>query len=241
MITANDSLIESLMANMALLHGEPDGNGLVEVRSISNRQITSGYFYNYEEAAQAALKAEKYADGVYINLNTLHPGCYARSPEFTTKAPQYSTQDRDIIKRRWILFDVDPVRPAGISSSQDELNLAYEIALNLYNAMLSKLNLTVLAFSGNGYHVLVKSPVYATFTDEQVKELLRDMNITFGSPECVIDQSVFNLSRITKLYGTLAKKGYEIEDRTHRRSFVIDASYPILIGATHGAECREVS
>ncbi len=37
-------------------------------------------------------------------------------------------------------------------------------------------------------------------------------------PPCKIDITVFNASRITKLYGTIARKGHDTEERPHRRS-----------------------
>ena len=43
------------------------------------------------------------------------------------------------------------------------------------------------------------------------------------SDDCVeIDTSVFNASRITKLYGTITRKGADTEERPHRQSRILD-------------------
>jgi hypothetical protein len=38
-----------------------------------------------------------------------------------------------------------------------------------------------------------------------------------------VDQSVFNASRITKLFGSIARKGDDIPERPHRLSRILDA------------------
>src|SRR2546423_716170 len=76
-----------------------------------------------------------------------------------------------------------------------------------------------LADSGNGYHLLplVDLPNDDT-SKELVKQLLTALGNRFNNGTVKIDAAVFNAARITKLYGTIARKGDSTEDRPHRRS-----------------------
>jgi hypothetical protein len=43
-----------------------------------------------------------------------------------------------------------------------------------------------------------------------------------GADDVVVDLTVFNAARITKLYGTMTCKGDSTTDRPHRRSRVLE-------------------
>ena len=82
----------------------------------------SGYYTDPEKAALDVLKYDKRRPrGIYTNLNPLNPALLARSPEQMTNWPQYTTADNDIIRRLWLPVDVVPDRPAGVSSTDEEL------------------------------------------------------------------------------------------------------------------------
>jgi hypothetical protein len=72
--------------------------------------------------------------------------------------------------------------------------------------------------SGNGVHVYCQ--LEGIENTEQSKILIRNVLITFGqqfdTPEVAIDKSVFNASRITKVPGTIMRKGEESEGRPYR-------------------------
>ena len=63
----------------------------------------------------------------------------------------------NIIQRRWLLIDCDPVRPANISASDDEKAAAKELVLEV-RIHLSDCGWPdpVIADSGNGYHLLYR-------------------------------------------------------------------------------------
>ena len=44
----------------------------------------------------------------------------------------------DILKRRWLLIDIDPQRPAGVSSSDEEKALALEKMKEVHAFLKSK-------------------------------------------------------------------------------------------------------
>jgi len=51
-----------------------------------------------------------------------------------------------------------------------------------------------------------------------LESVLKAVAARFDNPQVKIDQKVFNSSRITKAYGTMACKGDSIPERPHRLS-----------------------
>jgi hypothetical protein len=108
-------------STLGLFH-EP--GSVVEVRAtgIPGRgkpHTASGYFNDFAVAADAVVRidAEQKPEGIYFVLNEADPQLLARSPNTITEYPRYTTSDHNIMRRRWLLIDIDPVRPAGIGST----------------------------------------------------------------------------------------------------------------------------
>lgn len=214
-------MLTAIAQVLDLLHG---GN-LVEIRAIgvpgggSKRSVWSGYFDDYLAAAKAVegLEAKKPA-GIYVTLNTIHPGLIARAPNRIEQSPAHSTTNAEIVGRRWLLIDVDPCRPAGISSTDQELAWARGVRDEIADWLADEFagQRLLRACSGNGYHCLLETDVD---TAEQ-EGILVALESWFGRPEVVIDKSVTKPAQLTKLYGTWARKGYSYGDRMHRRSYL---------------------
>ena len=81
----------------------------------------------------------------------------------------------------------------------------------------------MLADSGNGWHLIyaIDLPNEAVCRD-LVKLMLESLAARFNSPEVEVDTSVFNASRVVKLYGTAACKGDATAERPHRISRVVE-------------------
>ena len=71
--------------------------------------------------------------GVYVTLNPVNPALLARASNRlrTVGRNDALTSDADITKRRWLPIDLDPVRPSGISSTDQEHLLAVERAFQV--------------------------------------------------------------------------------------------------------------
>ena len=65
--------------------------------------------------------------GVYRTLNPVNAALLARADNKLKKHVEYATSDADIVCRRWMIADLDPKRPAGISSSDPEHAAALEL------------------------------------------------------------------------------------------------------------------
>jgi hypothetical protein len=78
--------------------------------------------------------------------------------------------------------------------------------------------------SGNGYHLYyVLSDVgNDSASAELVKSVLRELAAKFNNEIVSVDTSVHNAARITKVIGTLMRKGMPSESRPYRVAEVCD-------------------
>jgi hypothetical protein len=184
-----------------------------------------GYFDN-AEALAAAVATITTAKGVYIVPNAVNPALLARACNRVKVAGKGdTTQDSDIIRRRWLLVDCDAVRPANISATNAEhaaaLDRAQQIAAYLQAAGWPD---PIWADSGNGAHLLYRIDLPAD-DGGLVQRCLQALGARFDDDRVTVDQRVFNPSRIWKLYGTLACKGDDVPERPWRMSRIIDARW----------------
>lgn len=206
---------------------KPDGQ-IFEVRIIHGKKVSSGYFKDAEKLLLQLSKTDLKNANVYITLHRVHEGCSARMQwerflESDGKTIP-TTSDSDITAYSYIPIDLDPVRPAGISSSEEELQAADELRYQIAAYMKDQgFNKSIQAFSGNGYHLLYefnepKSKKATGF----VQGCLNRLDELFSNNRCKVDTGNFNPSRVFKLYGTLAQKGRNTKDRPHRISKILE-------------------
>jgi hypothetical protein len=140
----------------------PDLSDVIELRAIGVRSrqwpsITSGYFVDREACANAAVMLSPLAEGVYFTLNRINPALLARALNRLRGRDDSSetTADHHVSRRLWLPIDCDPVRPKGISATEEErhwaLERAYAIRAHLWSEGWSS---PIVADSGNGSHLL---------------------------------------------------------------------------------------
>jgi hypothetical protein len=182
--------------------------------------VVSGYFSDITALAKAAQAWDGRAEAIYVALNPVNAALLARSVNHVTTNAKTTTQDSDVRLRRWLLIDLDPLRPSGISSSEAEHQAALARATEIKLALASVgWPDPILADSGNGAHLLYRVDLP---NDRASKDLfdrvLRALSFRFGDSVVGVDETVGNAARISKLYGTLVAKGDNTPDRPHRRS-----------------------
>lgn len=181
-----------------------------------------GWFNDWELLANAAEKYEKRnPSGIYVTINQLDPACIARTSNRITERIKQTTSDRDILKRFWLPIDIDPQRPAGVSSSDTELQNAAKFSDIIADYLENELGFPqgIKAHSGNGIHLLYKIDLKNDDDSKQlVKDVLNALADKFNNAQIHIDTTLFNAARILKLWGTVARKGYHDDKRPHRRS-----------------------
>jgi len=207
-------------------------SGLVEIRMYDNKKIvTSGYFKEPYVNLLQGLNG-LYYENCYFTLNDVKDDCYSREQrEKYIKGVKVTTSDKDIEPRSWILIDADPNRSSGTSSSDAEKELSRLTLCRIYNHLRDVgFSYPVVADSGNGYHLLYKVNLKnADEITELIKNFLKYLDAVFTDDKVSIDTSVYNASRITKLYGTVARKGANTPERPHRLSRIIKVPNEINI------------
>ena len=189
--------------------------------------VVYGYFDNAEAFGQAAesLDALK-APGIYFTLNPVIPDLLARAANRlkAADAKSVSTADHDILFIRWLPIDLDPVRPSGISSTNEELEAAKKLGKKIAVWLKKECNMApgIPAYSGNGIHLVYRFDDLSNTeeTEAYIKDILRAIEHKFGNKKVDIDLKVFNPARIWKLYGITARKGDHTKTRPHRKSYI---------------------
>lgn len=207
---------------------EPGGVYEVRIPKAGRDGTLSGYFDTPEALAAAAAELDGRYPAIYVTLNPTKPALLARAANRIQRHATLTTTDPDISCRRLVLIDVDPVRPAGVSSTDQEHKLAIETARTIWRDLRTAgLPAPVAADSGNGCHLLYRVEMpNAEASAKRVKRFLDWLAKKYGTAEVAIDTSVYNAGRITKLYGTWARKGDNIPDRPHRVSKILSAPNP---------------
>jgi hypothetical protein len=186
--------------------------------------IESGYFdYAHINDVPQTLAEITTAMGVYVTMNPVTPALLARSANrLKTARRNETTSDADIVRRRWLLVDIDPARPAGISATDAEKELAFEKAMEVSEGLSSMAwPEPVVVDSGNGYYLLYRVDLSAD-DGGLVHRCIQALQ-PVADERVHIDLSVANPSRICRLPGTWNRKGDDMQDRPHRPSEIMDA------------------
>ncbi len=184
-----------------------DPGSAVELRSLPSGQsiVVSG---GDVEGIVAAVSDLPSGIGIYWCLNpvSIAPG--------TRRAARVD----DVVCRRWLLIDIDPVLPVHTNSTTQEKESAFALAGSVNDFLTARgWPGAVVVDSGNGYHLLFRIDLP---NDGEARALCRSvlhaLGDRFDTEQAKIDRSVFNASRISKLPGTQARKGPHSPERPHR-------------------------
>jgi hypothetical protein len=199
------------------------------------RDVVFGYFNDGRKlsAAVEAL-AKKQPRAVYFVANPVLPALLARANNrliaHADKTPL--TRNNEIVCLRWAMIDLDPRRPSGIPSTNDEMKAAYVLADKIIKALeRDGLHVNVKALSGNGVHLFLRfdPPVSLKPHTEKVIEertaplraFLAWLAEKYNTEEVEIDQAVYKPVQLARYYGTKNRKGDGTPERPHRESRII--------------------
>jgi hypothetical protein len=190
--------------------------------------IVFGYFDDAEAFGRSADALEKLkAPAVYFTLNPVLPDLIARAcnrmKAFEGKKMK-TTSDKDIQCVRWLPLDIDAGAPAGISSTDDEMEMTRALRKEISKFMIKEMGFApgVPALSGNGSHMCYRLPDLPNNeeTTLMIKGALHAIAERFPVDRGGVDLAVYNPARVWKVYGTTARKGDPIPTRPHRLSYV---------------------
>lgn len=185
-------------------------------------QTLGGYFDNINDLLKE-ISTLRRATGIYITLQPCHPDLLHRAKnKLVPQKKDFSTPDKYIIGYRWLAIDSDPDRVTNISSTEEEHEKALAHSRKIRETLRAEgWPEPIFADSGNGSHLLYTIDLPTTETP-LVKRILEGLAARFDEDGIHVDQTLFNPSRIIKLYGTLACKGDNTDERPHRFSRILE-------------------
>ena len=200
---------------------------LAEIRLLGGKSSFSGYFKTADSLiVNIRYYLEKETDGRYTPLqaycifNDIDEALYGREQHERFVNGAKTTKDDNILKRNFVLVDLDPERVSGVSASNEEFEYAHLKAVAVYRYLVGMgFSEPIICVSGNGYHLYV--PCDMPNDDAHhvlVNNFLKSLGNIFSDSHVGIDQSVGNAANLTKLMGTWAKKGSCTPDRPWRKS-----------------------
>ena len=197
-----------------------------EVRIIRKRPPTafSGYFKNADDLLKELARQDLNNANVYVTLNTVNESCAAMEQAGKFLKGASATKDDDIDYYSWMPIDLDPKRKSGISSSKEELEKAIQMAKEKIYIFFREHNYPepVIAISGNGVHLLYKIALANNDENKQLlQNCLKSLDLMFSNEDVEVDVTMATPSHTIKLYGTLAQKGANTQDRPHRMSRIV--------------------
>lgn len=182
----------------------------------SNYSAKIAGWFNDPQAFIAEAQRLKGVSG-YITVNPVIQDLLARSNNRLQKMKS-TTNDTNILCRRWFFIDVDPKRPDGISSTDEELAKAVATRDAILTDHPGIAAHSLWGKSGNGAWILTRLPDYPC--DDKHYDLadraLKILDSRYGGDAVSIDASTKNVGRIMCLPGTLKCKGEDFPGRPWR-------------------------
>lgn len=174
----------------------------------------------------ASIESMKLAfEALALNLNDKGYNIYTTMNPVNPELQGGSAKDKDILYRNLLLIDIDragvtkdPATDADITAAK---SLAKKIAKYLAGRGWPK---PIQVMSGNGWHLYYKLDQLSNDdnTTELIKRVLKQLAKRFNNSDVNIDTVVYNASRITKVPGTIMRKGEEAEGRPYRKAVVYE-------------------
>jgi hypothetical protein len=209
---------------------------VVEVRCfLRGSSILNGYYRDWDRLAADAVQINTQLTpqlSIYCCLNPCRPEVYARRPETAERAGSgEAVSDSEVLLRRWLLVDCDPIRPKGVSATDSQKAAANELTQQAYQYITEQLRLPspIVGDSGSGFHLLMPLADLPNDNDTKAacKQLLTQIAEHCKHPAAKIDVSMFNASRVCKLPGTIARKGADIPEQPHRLARLLSVPDPL--------------
>ncbi len=201
---------------------EVNPSSIMEMRAIKGREIICKRFYaiNYpspdamqQAFEETALRYNCNGFNIYIVMNPIKSGCKGNS-----------AADSDIDCRKLLLIDIDRALPSKAPASESELEAAESLAKQICDFLEEGgLINPIIVMSGNGYHLYYKLDAVANNPENSaiIECFLKKLAAKFDNQDVKIDTCVYNASRITKVVGTIARKGAETSERPYRMARVV--------------------
>lgn len=169
---------------------------------------------------KAAFEAEA------LRLNSLGYNIYIVMNPISESFQGKSAVDADISHRELLLIDIDRAEKMVAPATDAEIDAALQVA-NAIKTLMEERGWSdpVRVMSGNGHHLyyMLEDTPNNDESRHLIQTTLLNLAHRFDNDLVKIDTVVFNASRITKVPGTIARKGLESEDRPYRMAVLHEA------------------
>ena len=192
----------AILAALPVLFTQDD---VIELRAFpkGRKRTDAGYFdgQHWPQLAEHAARLSASGAAVYVTLNPVDPQLLSRYSDRIEGYASTTTTDKQVTRRRWLLIDIDPVRPSGTSATDAQLDAAKVKARAVYG-YLNGIGwpAPLVAESGNGMHLLYALDLP---NDDDATALVKAVLIALGErfddAQTKVDRAVFNAARICKL------------------------------------------
>jgi hypothetical protein len=165
------------------------------------------------ETDALSLNSEGY--NIYTLLNPL-------KPTFSGKG---AAKNQDIDCRALLLIDIDRVGETKEPATDTEVEHAKTLAMEILEHMADRgWPDPVVMMSGNGYHLYYSLDDWPNDSESEnsIKDVLLALGNEFDTNIVGVDRVVYNAARITKVPGTIMRKGEESVGRPYRMAEVCD-------------------
>ena len=201
---------------------EVNPDSIIEIRAILNRQSTSRLFRGSQFSSATDLKEA--VEDEALRLNNLKYNVYIVMNPISHGFKGGSATDNDIECRKLLLIDIDRAKTSKEPASNQELISAKLLAKDVAKYLKAEgMYDPIVVMSGNGSHLYYKLDSIPNTPENAAKagEFLRRLAAKFDNDEVKIDTCVYNASRITKVVGTISRKGVETAERPYRMAEVV--------------------
>lgn len=191
---------------------------------------TTGYLDDPEKLATVATRLSDGtaradlapASAVHVTLNPVDPA-FLDERDITVNGKVQTGKayvgDAHVLHRRNLLIDVDPVRESDSNSTDDERDAAIALRDEIQTFLTGRgwPEPVVVAMSGNGTSLVYRIDLPNDSPSRALIEgVLRALSDRFGTDTVTVDRKVGNAARLTKVIGTVARKGEASDERPHR-------------------------
>jgi hypothetical protein len=187
--------------------------GRTELRAIyPDGQVRWGIFDRSIEL-EAEIQRLKHEANLYITIQALKP-CQASNQ--VNRSGSGATRNSDIGHFVRLPFDLDSVREPKTAATELQVENAREVAIDL-RRLLSRSGwpLPALVCSGNGYHLIYRTPPLPNNADlaEQLNLIYGGLSEEIGNSAVEFDKTVRSAGRVLRVPGSLNLKGNPAQPR----------------------------
>jgi hypothetical protein len=215
-------------------------NSCFEIRTISlDKKIKVGFF-NDLNAAQKEIERYNTFSNLYVAPNPRKLECpdildFKISNKIEYVPSGGAGKTTSVKSVRWFLIDIDTTKKITekeCMATQEEVDSSKKVCDDVVKYLKERNIDPIVAFSGNGWHLMVKTIDYEITIQESFKNLLNYLKNLFHCDAADIDIKMSDPVRIWKCYGTQAMKGENTPERPYRYAelkYVPDKIIPIDI------------